>query len=342
MLHKPFPEIDQRTAPEFSDEYLALEFSLRYAHDLRYTAAVGRWSRWDGNIWRADTTLHTFDTVREVCCALAEQCDDYPSAKRITSAQVIAAVERLARSDRRHAATIEQWDSDPWLLSTPDGAVDLKTGELRPARREHYCSKSTAVAPNDELPLLWLEFLARVTDGDTELENFLQKMCGYCLTGVTIEQVFFFLHGPGANGKGVFLNAISNMLGDYARSAPMSSFTASSNEGHPTDLAGLVGARLVSAIETEDGARWAEAKIKSLTGGDRIAARFMKQNFFQYTPQFKLVIAGNHRPGLRSTDEAIRRRLRLIPFNVTIPKGERDKELGEKLKAESRHFALGN
>src|SRR5215831_3277307 len=114
----------------------------------------------------------------------------------------------------------------------------------------------------------------------------------------------------------------------------MSAFTASSSEQHPTDLAGLRGARLVTAIETEDGTRWAESKIKSLTGGDRIAARFMRQGFFEYVPQFKLIIAGNHKPGLRSVDEAIRRRFNLIPFTVTIPPEERDHELDHKLRAE--------
>ena len=125
----------------------------------------------------------------------------------------------------------------------------------------------------------------------------------------------------------------------------MSAFTASSSEQHPTDLAGLRGARLVTAIETEDGTRWAESKIKSLTGGDRISARFMRQDFFEYVPQFKLIVAGNHKPGLRSVDEAIRRRLHLVPFTVTIPERERDPELGEKLKAPKglvriRYFGL--
>jgi putative DNA primase/helicase len=129
----------------------------------------------------------------------------------------------------------------------------------------------------------------------------------------------FFLYGTGANGKSVFLSTISSLLGDYCRTAPASAFTASNTEQHPTDLAGLRGARFVTAIETEDGRWWAEAKIKLLTGGDRITARFMRQDFFEYVPQFKLVVAGNHKPGLRNVDEAIRRRLHLIPFTVTIP-----------------------
>lgn len=144
----------------------------------------------------------------------------------------------------------------------------------------------------------------------------------------------FFLHGGGANGKGVFLNTISGVLGDYAQTAAISTFIATGTEHHPTDLAALRGARLVTAVETESGRRWAESKLKALTGGGPIAARFMRMDFFTFIPQFKLVIAGNHKPGLRSVDEAIRRRMHLIPFSVTIPKAERDLDLAEKLRAE--------
>jgi putative DNA primase/helicase len=159
-------------------------------------------------------------------------------------------------------------------------------------------------------------------------------VCGYALTGSTREHALFFLWGTGANGKGTFVNAIAGTLADYRRTAPIETFVASHNEQHPTDLAGLHGARLVTVTETEEGRRWAEAKIKVLTGGDEISARFMRQDFFDYTPQFKLMISGNHKPSLRSVDEAIRRRFNLIPFTVTIPSEKRDTELGEKLKAE--------
>ncbi len=128
--------------------------------------------------------------------------------------------------------------------------------------------------------------------------------------------------------------AITGIAGDYHTAAAIETFTASKQEHHPTELAGLRGARLVTSVETEEGRRWAESKIKALIGGDKIAARFMRQDFFQFTPTFKLVIAGNHKPGLRSVDEAIRRRFHLIPFNVTIPLAERDSELGERLRDE--------
>ena len=138
----------------------------------------------------------------------------------------------------------------------------------------------------------------------------------------------------GANGKSVFISTVAGIFGDYHTTAPIETFTASHSDRHPTDLAGLRGARLVTATETEEGRRWAEARLKTLTGGDKVAARFMRQDFFEYRPAFKLMIAGNHKPGLRSVDEAIRRRFHLIPFSVTIPAERRDPELGEKLKAE--------
>ncbi len=211
--------------------------------------------------------------------------------------------------------------------------VNLRTGETYAPRREDYCTKAAACAPGGESPLWW-EFLERITDGNQELETYLQRVVGYCLTGITREHVLFFLYGTGANGKTVFINTIAGLMGDYAVTAPMEMFLASHTERHPTELAMLRGARLVTATETEDGRRWSEAKIKALTGGDRIAARFMRQDFFEFTPQFKLMIAGNHKPSLRSVDEAIRRRIHLIPFTVTIPPEQRDQELTDKLKAE--------
>lgn len=212
--------------------------------------------------------------------------------------------------------------------------VELRSGLVRPPRREDYSTKCAGVGdPGGDCPL-WRKFLVEITAGDTELQAYLQRMAGYCLTGVTTEHVLFFLYGTGANGKSVFLNTLTSIWGDYAVVAPMETFVATHGDRHPTDLAGLRGARLVTAQETEDGQRWAEAKIKALTGGDPISARFMRQDFFTYIPQFKLVIAGNHKPSLRSVDEAIRRRIHLVPFTVTIPPDKRDRELFDKLKPE--------
>jgi putative DNA primase/helicase len=321
--------------PRFSEEALALRFSRRHAEDLRYVSRWGHWMRWDGIRWVDDDTLHVFDLARGICGAASVECGEANErlAIRIAAAQTVTAIERLARADRCHAAKVEQWDTDPWLLNTPAGTVDLRTGEIRKHSRDEYITRITTVGPGGDCPL-WLRFLDRVTGGDLELQSFLQRMIGYSLTGFTREHALFFLYGTGANGKSVFLSTISGLLAEYAKTAASSSFSASANEQHPTDVAGLRGARLVIAIETEDGARWAESKIKSLTGGDKIAARFMRCDFFEFLPEFKLVIAGNHKPGLRSVDEAIRRRLHLIPFTVTIPREERDPRLAEKLKTE--------
>jgi putative DNA primase/helicase len=318
---------------EFSDDALALEFTEAYGNDLRYVDKWGQWLAWNGSCWCRDETLSVYDKARKICREAADRCGKKQIAQRVRAAQTVAAIERLARADRQHAATVDQWDADPWLLNTPGGVVDLHTGKMRPALREDYCSKITAVAPGSDCPM-WRKFLADITAGDKELQKYLQRVCGYVLTGLTYEHALFFLYGTGANGKSVFLSTIAGLLGDYSKVAPIETFTASQSEAHPTDLAGLQGARLVTATETEDGRRWAESKIKALTGGDRISARFMRQDFFDYVPQFKLVISGNHRPGLRSVDEAMRRRMNLVPFSVTIPIKKRDPKLAEKLRAE--------
>ncbi len=327
------PDQEAPRAPEFSDEVLALRFADQHQDDFRYVAPWGKWFLWDGARWSVDDTLLAGDHAREICRAVASECDDARIAASIASAKTISATERLAKADRRLAATIDQWDPDIWKASTPAGTINLKNGDLQPHRGEDYITKITTVAPDGECPL-WHRFLARITDGDFELEEFLQRMAGYALTGSTQEHALFFLYGTGANGKTVFVGTLAGILGNYHTTAPMEVFIASNSDRHPTELAGLRGARLVTAIETEEGRRWAESKIKALTGGDKIAARFMRQDFFEFTPQFKLLIAGKHKPSLRNVDEAIRRRMFLIPFTVTIPKNEQDKTLAEKLKKE--------
>lgn len=321
--------------PEFSDESLALGFSDRFADDLRYVAGWCKWLCWNGYRWQFDDTLAVFDRARGICRQAAAECNQDRVANTVASASTVAAVERLARSDRRHAATVEQFDRDPWCLNTPDGTVDLRTGLLHPADRDAYCTKATAVGPwsSANCPL-WRAFLDRVFAGDQGLIEYIARVAGYSLTGSIREHALFFAHGAGRNGKGVLLNTLTGMLGDYAAVAAMETFTASTHAQHPTDLAMLRGARLVTAQETEENRRWAEAKVKALTGGDRVTARFVRQDFFTFLPQFKLLIAGNHKPGLRGVDEAIRARFNLIPFGVVIPPAERDGELPEKLKSE--------
>lgn len=214
--------------------------------------------------------------------------------------------------------------------------VDLHTGELRQASLTDYITKSTAIepAPPSTRAPLWTAFLERITGQDRPLQDYLQRVAGYCLTGVVTEHVLFFLYGTGANGKSVFVNTLIGIWKDYAITIGTDMLMASHTDRHPTEVARLRGVRLVVGGEVEIGRTWAESKIKALTGGDRLQGRFMRQDFFEFWPKFKLLIVGNHKPSLRGVDEGVRRRLHLIPFTVTIPQKERDKHLAEKLRAE--------
>ena len=325
-------EIADARPPEFSDEALALRFSEKHGETIQYVAAWNRWFHWTGQRWEADATMRTFDLARAICRVASAETDKAKLGSAVASAKTVAAVITLARADRRHAATVGQWDADPWSLSS-DVTINLRTGAPRAPAREDYMTKSTAVAPGGDCTR-WRQFLAEITAGDAELQSHLQRVAGYCLTGVTVEHALFFCYGTGANGKSVFINTLAAVWGDYAVTAPMETFTVSRGDHHPTDLAMLRGARLVVAHETEAGRRWAESKIKALTGGDRISARFMRQDFFEFAPRFKLLIAGNHKPGLRGVDEAIRRRLHLVPFGTTILAAQRDPHLFDRLKTE--------
>ena len=307
------------------DDRIANAFAEEHRDDLRYVAAWGKWFEWRDGCWREEKTLRAFDLIRKTCRA--------QGIERVSMAKMVGAVHTLARTDRRLAATIEQWDADPMLLNTPDGVVDLKNGELRQHRPGDYMTMITAVGPSGACPK-WLAFLHRITGSDKELIAYLQRVAGYCLTADIGEQAMFFGYGVGANGKGVFLHTIGRVLGDYCKTAAIETFTESKSDRHPTELARLHSARLVTATETEKGRNWAEARIKMLTGGDIVTAHFMRQDDFEYVPRFKLFFSGNHKPGLRSVGEAMRRRVNMIDFAVIIPKDERDPHFGDKLEDE--------
>lgn len=251
----------------------------------------------------------------------------------IAKASTTAAVERYAQADQTFAVVANNWDQDPWLLGTPSGTVDLRTGMLRSPDRADYITRQTAVTPAEspECPI-WLQFLHDATAGDLQLIRFLRQWCGYTLTGFTTEHALLFIFGPGGNGKSVFLNIVRWLLEDYAITAPMDSFTAGHTDKHPADLARLNGARMVCASETEEGRSWAETRIKQLTGGDEIAARFMRQNWFSFVPVFKMVVIGNHKPELQNIDDATKRRMNMVPF-VHTPTSP-DRLLEDKLRHE--------
>ena len=316
-----------------TDDALALSFTSRYADDWRYCAAWGKWLVWTGSRWQPDETLLSHHLIRSICREAALKVDSHRLAAKLLASGTVGGVDRLARSDRRHSSTSDEWDSDLFALNAPGGVVDLRTGRLRAHDRADRMTKLATATPRGDCPR-WRSFLDDVTGGDKDLQVYLQRMVGYCLTGATSAHALFFLYGTGANGKSVFVNTLATILGDYATSAPMDTFMEARGDRHPTDLAGLRGARFVASIETEQGRRWNESKVKAITGGDKVSARFMRQDFFEYIPQFKLVIAGNHKPSIRNVDEAMKRRLHLIPFTVTVPPEKRDGQLTERLLAE--------
>lgn len=330
--------IEDPRPPFGSDEALALAFSERHKGDFRYIAKWGRWHRWTGSHWAEDATLDVVAKARTICREASAQCDNAKLGRTIAAARTVAGVVGLARADRHHAATIDQWDANDWLLATPGGTVELKTGKIRPAAHEDFLTRCCAVTPLPEATVesapLWNEYLHQVTRGNGPLIDYLQRVAGYCLTGSTREHVLFFLYGSGRNGKATFVETLAGIAGDYAIAAPMDMFMASKMERHPTELAGLRGARLATATETESGHRWAESKIKMLTGGDRISARFMRQDFFNFDSRVKFLLSGNHRPHIRSLDAAMRSRFQIVPFNVFFTDEGRDKELRTKLRPE--------
>jgi P4 family phage/plasmid primase-like protien len=322
---EPEPKSNGKADHSKTEDALAIAFAERHCDKLRYCHHTGAWFIWTGTQWRREETKLAFCWARDACRDLG--------GNKMARANVASAVERFAQADRAFAVTSEVWDRDKFLLGTPGGTVDLRTGKLRPAKQAEYITRSTEVAPAEtpDCPL-WLQFLGQVTAHDQDLIAFLQRWFGYGLTGDTREHALAFFYGPGGNGKGTMLNAMSGVMGTYATVAAMDTFTASKHERHPTDLAMLRGARLVIATETEEGRAWAEARIKALTGGDPITARFMRQDFFTFMPDFKLSISGNHKPMLRNVDDAARRRFNVVPCN--FKPAEPDKHLEAKLREE--------
>lgn len=310
-----------------SEDAIARAFTDKFGTTLQFDHDVGRWFQWTGSQWKQLRIPVAFSFARILGRQLGY------GKRQICKASVAAGAERFAAADPIHAVTSEVWDRDPWLLGTPCGTVDLRTGAVRPADPSDRITKLAGCPPKKARPARWLTFLAEATNGDSDMIAYLQRITGYCLTGVISEHALFFIYGPGGNGKSVFLNVLTHILGEYATAAPMETFTRAKFSQHPTELAMLKGARLVTASETEEGRSWAEARIKSLTGGDPITARFMRRDFFTYSPHFKLVFAGNHQPTLHSADVALQRRVNMLPFVSQPPRP--DPFLEEKLKSEA-------
>lgn len=318
----------------------------QHGKNIRFCHPMGTWFVWDGRRFCRDETAAIYrcaeTTVASIYAEAAEATDSEERkqisrhAVRSESRDRLNAMVSLATFQPGVPILVDQIDGNPWLLNAQNGTVDLRTGELLPHRRENLITKllPTPYDPTASCPT-WLCFLDRIMGGDQERVDFLRRAAGYSLTGSTEEQVLFFLYGIGKNGKSTFLDTLLALLGEeYATQASTEILMARNQVGHPTELARLKGARLVAAVEAEEGRRFNEPLLKQLTGGDKIAARFMRQDFFEFRPEFKLWLAANHKPVIRGTDTGIWRRIRLIPFDVTIPESERDRRLPERLRAE--------
>jgi putative DNA primase/helicase len=334
----------------------AERFAAQFSGELKYVHQWKSWLFWDGRRWAKDQTKEVIRkaklTVRSIYQEAGDQSDDHFRASLARHAhdsesrRAIAAMIGLAESDRGFATSADSLDTDVWLLNCLDGVIDLKTGLLLPHDPQRLITK---LAPafygaeiDPEAAAIWQDFLDVVTDGDPELQGFLQRCAGYSLTGDAREEKLFFIHGPGGTGKSTFLQALNGVLGDYAATANFETFVAKRSGGNSNDIARLEGKRFVVSIEVPNGERLAEALVKSITGGDIIAVRFLYGEYFEYLPQFKLWLAANDAPVVRSTDDAIWRRVLCIPLVHVIPPEERDPAIKQMLteRAELRTVIL--
>jgi P4 family phage/plasmid primase-like protien len=313
-----------------------------HGNNIRYNGALG-WLVWNGSYWKPDET-HQIDrlavqTARAIYRE-AEQAAD-TTKQRALSDHARKSQSRRATQDMISLArslvpiASEALDRNPWLLNVKNGTLDLKTGTLREAQREDYITRQSPVVFDPEAKASrWERFLAEIMPDKPGYIRLLCQFSGYCLTGNTSEECFLVPWGTGRNGKSKFLEAIKRVLGPYAAETAPETLMVKKYEGIPNDLAKLRGARLVTAIETEEGKRLAEARVKQIVGGDTITARFMRHEWFDFKPEFKLILATNHKPQIRGTDPAIWERIHLIPFTAYFAPGQRDTTLSATLEAE--------
>ncbi len=317
----------------------------RYGFEIRYCDEWAKWLIWDGKRWAKDSMrmIRRFakntvrgmyiegsqievETERKTLVKYALGCEAMPRIRNMIEA---------ATSEPGIPVRTEDLDQNTMLLNVENGTIDLTTGELQPHKQTNLITKLCPVGldMDAECPR-WASFLNQIMATDQDVIFFLQKAIGLSLTGDVSEDVFFFLHGGGENGKTTFLNTVHSLLGDYSCRSQIETFLSSRNDAIPNDLAALQGARFVSAVEAKKGRRFDEGRLKMLTGGDPIQARFMRAEYFEFMPQLKIWIAGNNKPVITDTTRGMWRRVRLIPFNVQIPEDKQDKHLEEKLKEE--------
>ncbi len=330
----------------------ARRFAVRFGPDARYVEPWNKWLTWDGKRWRIDDCRAVDAMAKEIGRELWKEHEeltaDMDSEEDNSAIKQMAAFCRASNSDHGLRALLAiarsepgipvlplSLDQDPWLFNVENGTIDLRTGKLRQHDRADRITKLAPVEFQDGADCkTWSEFLEAILP-DMELRSFMRRLVGYCLTGSTQEHVLPFLHGGGSNGKSTLLGVVLALLGtDYAIKAPTDLLLAKKNEAHPTELADLFGKRFVACIEAEDGRRLAESLVKELTGGDRIRARRMREDFWEFSATHKIWLGANHKPQVRGTDHGIWRRIKLIPFTVTIPDDKQDKELPVKLLGE--------
>ncbi|MBX5493898.1 MAG: hypothetical protein IRZ15_01055 [Bryobacteraceae bacterium] len=335
---------DRFRAYPLTDTGNAERLVLRHGENIRYCHPQKTWWVWTGRRWEPDRNGAVMDLAKSVARELYQAAWEIPDADRKKQTALWAI--RSESTDKKKAALVsaqsepgipilpEQFDADLFLLNCLNGTIDLRTGELRPHRREDYCTKLAPVVydPSARSPL-WERFLREACCGDEDLISFLQRAVGYSLTGSAAEEKLFFVHGPAAAGKSTFLEAIKAALGDYAKTADFESFVQRREAGAVrNDIAELAGRRFVVSIEVDEGKKLAEGLIKLLTGGDTVRARFLYQEAFEYVPQFKLWLAANHAPRVRHDDSAMWRRILRIPFESVIPQARRDPSVKARLK----------
>lgn len=326
----------------------AERFVDQHGPDVRHITAWRSWLEWDGVRWSKDETNAVVRrmkaTVRSIYQeatrprdpdlreAVAKHAIKSEHERRITAAL------KLAASEQQVVLKPSELDADPWVLCVNNGVIDLRTGQLRPHRREDLITRLAPVTYDPEADQSeWLSFLRTATDDDEELIAYLRRAVGYSLTGDTAEEVAFFVHGPGATGKSTMVDAIRSAVGaeplGYSMTSPFETFLKSRYAGSPrNDLARLNGARAVFAVEVDEGKALDTGVLKSATGGDAITARFLYKEFFSFRPQFTLWLVANHRPRVDADDDAIWRRLKIIPFEHVVPEGRRDPEVKKRLR----------
>ncbi|MBO6739921.1 MAG: hypothetical protein JJ916_08690 [Phycisphaerales bacterium] len=312
----------------------AKRFVSMFGHDAKYCGVTKRWFVWDTNRWSCDPLR-----AEAMAQLSAEEITD-PKHRRFTcTKRGIEEILFLARSGTSMSVSPTDFDADPMLFNCQSGTIDLRTGRQHTHNRSQLLSRISPVRlTKDGACPIWQRFLSTVFAGDEQLIAYIRRVCGYLLTGEVSEQCLFFMHGDGCNGKSVFASVLQHVLGEYARKIPaqiLSRSDRSAGEGPSPFLSTLIGARLATSSELEEGQKFAEARIKDLTGGDRLTSRGLRQDPVEFDPMFKLLLYGNHKPEISGVDHGIWRRIHLIPFRVTIPEAQRDPKLLEKLKGES-------